>query len=167
MTQHRCQDVTRIDSAVVVVAAKSISDASAVKPFPPDPNSSQSTISTVEREIREAGGDALSISVDVRDHQSIQNMVHDTIKVQTSDDFLLFYSEHIAEMWSTRCAHLQLGCNLVGFSGDYINETISAHATSQSGGSLCNSPSGPTLLQAERVGREDRRRQSTYIFTLL
>jgi len=37
-----------------------------VHPFPPDPDSSQSTISTVEREIREAGGDAHALAVDVR-----------------------------------------------------------------------------------------------------
>ena len=60
---------------------KSTSDASVVNPFPPDPDSSQSTISTVEREIREAGGDAHAISVDVRDIDSVLKLVNDTVKV--------------------------------------------------------------------------------------
>jgi len=66
---------------LVVVSAKSTSDASAVKPFPPDPNSQQSTISTVEREIREAGGQATAIAVDTRDFESVQRLVEETIKV--------------------------------------------------------------------------------------
>jgi hypothetical protein len=52
-----------------------------VHPFPPDPDSSQSTISTVEREIREAGGDAHALAVDVRDVESVQKLVDDTVKV--------------------------------------------------------------------------------------
>lgn len=66
----------------VVVAAKSTSDASTVKPFPPDPNSQQSTISTVEREIREAGGKATAIAVDTRDFESVQKLVDETVKVR-------------------------------------------------------------------------------------
>ncbi|EOO04384.1 putative short chain dehydrogenase protein [Phaeoacremonium minimum UCRPA7] len=54
----------------VVVAAKSTSDADKTTPFPPDPNSSKSTISTVEREIKDAGGDATAIAVDTRDFAS-------------------------------------------------------------------------------------------------
>lgn len=66
----------------MVVAAKSTSDAYApATPFPPDPNSSQSTISTVEREIREAGGEATAIPVDVRDPASVQHLVDKTIAV--------------------------------------------------------------------------------------
>ena len=64
-----------------MVAAKSTSDAYATHPFPPNPNSQQSTISTVEREIREAGGDAKAIAVDTRDFQSVQRMVDESIKV--------------------------------------------------------------------------------------
>ena len=52
-----------------------------MKPFPPDPDSQQSTISTVEREIREAGGDAHAIAADVRDVDSVTNMVNGTVKV--------------------------------------------------------------------------------------
>lgn len=66
----------------MVVAAKSVSDAAAVKPFPPDPDSQQSTISTVEREIHEAGGDAYAIAADVRDFDSVAKMVNDTVKVR-------------------------------------------------------------------------------------
>ena len=65
-----------------MVAAKSTSDASATTPFPPDPNSPQSTISTVEREIREAGGQATAIAVDTRDFDSVQKLVDETVKVR-------------------------------------------------------------------------------------
>ena len=54
-----------------------------MKPFPPDPNSRQSTISTVEREIREAGGDAHAIAADVRDVDSVAKMVNETVRVCT------------------------------------------------------------------------------------
>lgn len=74
----------------VVVAAKSTSDAYATKPFPPDPNSPQSTISTVEREIREAGGQATAIAVDTRDPESIQTMVDQTVKVYGRLDVLIY-----------------------------------------------------------------------------
>jgi hypothetical protein len=67
----------------VAVAAKSTSDAAAATPFPPDPNSPESTINTVEREIREAGGDAHAIGVDVRDFGSVLDMVNSTVKVNT------------------------------------------------------------------------------------
>lgn len=67
----------------VVVAAKSTSDAYSTVPFPPDPNSSQSTISTVEREIKEAGGEAKAIAVDTRDFESVQRMVEEAIKVRS------------------------------------------------------------------------------------
>lgn len=63
-----------------MVSAKSTSDAAKVNPFPPDPNSSQSTISTVEREIKEAGGEATAIAVDVRDYESVQRLVAGTVE---------------------------------------------------------------------------------------
>lgn len=60
----------------VVVAAKTTSDASKCRPFPPDPNSPQSTVNTVAREITEIhGGQALAVQVDTRDYASIQTMV--------------------------------------------------------------------------------------------
>lgn len=55
-----------------------------MKPFPPNPDSQQSTISTVEREIREAGGDAHAISADVRDFDSVTRMVDETVKVRSN-----------------------------------------------------------------------------------
>lgn len=66
----------------VVVAAKSTSDAQSIVPFPPDPNSPQSTISTVAREIAETGGQATAIPVDVRDFASVQKLVNKTIEVR-------------------------------------------------------------------------------------
>ncbi|KAE8440943.1 hypothetical protein EG329_006182 [Mollisiaceae sp. DMI_Dod_QoI] len=76
----------------VVVSAKSTSDAYATKPFPPDPNSQQSTISTVEREIREAGGQATAIAVDTRDYDSVQRLVNETVKIYGHLDVLVYNS---------------------------------------------------------------------------
>jgi len=56
----------------IVVAGKSLSEASTINPFPPDPNTSASTCSTVAREITEAGGSALALACDTRDFESIQ-----------------------------------------------------------------------------------------------
>lgn len=69
---------------LVVVAAKSTSDASKVQPFPPDPNSQSSTINTVQREITEAGGEAAAFAVDVRDYSSIERLVEQTVLVRQS-----------------------------------------------------------------------------------
>jgi NAD(P)-dependent dehydrogenase (short-subunit alcohol dehydrogenase family) len=76
----------------VVVAAKSTSDASKANPFPPDPNSPQSTINTVEREIREAGYDATAVPVDTRNHVSIQNLVKRTVEIYGRLDVLIYNS---------------------------------------------------------------------------
>lgn len=61
-------------------------------PFPPNPNSPQSTISTVEREIREAGGTAHAIAVDVRDVDSVRTMVDETVRVLGRLDVLVYDS---------------------------------------------------------------------------
>jgi NAD(P)-dependent dehydrogenase (short-subunit alcohol dehydrogenase family) len=53
-----------------------------VSPFPPDPNSPQSTVSTVAREIKEAGGQATALPVDTRDFESVKRMVEETIRVR-------------------------------------------------------------------------------------
>ncbi|KAH7402754.1 hypothetical protein BKA66DRAFT_507633 [Pyrenochaeta sp. MPI-SDFR-AT-0127] len=79
-------------SYAVVVAAKSTSDASNTHPFPPDPNSRQSTISTVSREIREAGGEATPITVDTRDYDSIQRLIAETIAKYGRLDILVYNS---------------------------------------------------------------------------
>ncbi|KAJ7440166.1 putative Hydroxysteroid dehydrogenase-like protein 2 [Mycena latifolia] len=82
----------------VVVAAKSTSDAYAVKPFPPDPDSPQSTISTVEREIREAGGEAHAIAMDVRNFDSVTQMVDNTVRKYGRLDVIVYNSGAI--WWS-------------------------------------------------------------------
>ncbi|KAK1992010.1 short chain dehydrogenase [Colletotrichum falcatum] len=76
----------------VVVAAKSTSDASKTTPFPPDPNSQQSTVTTVAREIREAGGDATPIAVDVRDQDSVARMVRQAVERYGRLDVLVYNS---------------------------------------------------------------------------
>ncbi|KAI1122947.1 hypothetical protein F5Y10DRAFT_252903 [Nemania abortiva] len=80
------------DGYRVVVAAKSTSDAQNTSPFPPDPNSPQSTISTVEREIREAGGEAAAIAVDVRDFESVKACVDKTVEIYGRLDVLVYNS---------------------------------------------------------------------------
>ncbi|CAI7589415.1 unnamed protein product [Penicillium glandicola] len=82
----------------VMLSAKTTSDASTVTPFPPDPNSSQSTINTVEREIREAGGRAATVAVDVRDAAQIQHTVEETVRVFGKLDVLVYNSGAI--WWS-------------------------------------------------------------------
>lgn len=81
------------------MSAKTTSDASKASPFPPDPNSSQSTINTVAREIKEAGGDALALSCDVRDFESITSLVDETIKQLGRLDVLIYNSGAI--WWSS------------------------------------------------------------------
>ncbi|KAJ5520727.1 Short-chain dehydrogenase/reductase SDR [Penicillium fimorum] len=83
----------------VMLSAKTTSDASTATPFPPDPNSSQSTINTVEREIREAGGHAATIAVDVRDAAQIQHAVEETVRVFGKLDVLVYNSGAI--WWSS------------------------------------------------------------------
>lgn len=75
----------------VVVAAKSHSnDSDQTAPFPPDPTSNASTISTVEREIRSAGGDATAIPVDVTDLHSVERLVAQTVEKYRSLDVLVY-----------------------------------------------------------------------------
>ncbi|KAJ6446573.1 short chain dehydrogenase [Purpureocillium lavendulum] len=77
----------------VVVAAKTVSDPSKpAGPFPPDPNSSASTITTVAREITEAGGAAAAIPVDVRSEQSVNALVAKTIETYGRLDVLVYNS---------------------------------------------------------------------------
>lgn len=83
----------------VMLAAKTTSDASKTHPFPPDPNSSVSTINTVEREIRESGGRAATVAVDVRDAAQIQHAVDETVRIFGKLDVLVYNSGAI--WWSS------------------------------------------------------------------
>lgn len=76
----------------VVVSAKTTSDASNVHPFPPDPNSPQSTINTVAREIREAGGEAAAIAADTRDSDAVRKMVDEAVATFGRLDVLVYNS---------------------------------------------------------------------------
>ncbi|KAF7853569.1 uncharacterized protein EAF02_011874 [Botrytis sinoallii] len=76
----------------VIVSAKSTSDASTTHPFPPNPNSSASTISTVCREILEAGFTATAIPCDVRSHASISSIISQTISTYGRIDVLIYNS---------------------------------------------------------------------------
>lgn len=83
----------------MVVAAKTTSDASRACPFPPDPDSPQSTISTVVREISEEGGKATAITVDVRDFSSIEALVKQVVERFQRIDALIYNSGAI--WWSS------------------------------------------------------------------
>ncbi|KAL2164652.1 hypothetical protein VTH06DRAFT_3869 [Thermothelomyces fergusii] len=79
----------------VVVAAKSTTpeaDLATLSPFPPNPNSPQSTITTVAREITLAGGEATAIPVDTTQYDSIQELVAKTIQVYSRLDVLVYNS---------------------------------------------------------------------------
>jgi len=67
----------------VAISGKTVSNAYTVSSFPPDPNSQESTINTVAREVGEAGGDALPVQVDVRSFENVQDMVERVIQVCT------------------------------------------------------------------------------------
>ncbi|KAI4719126.1 short chain dehydrogenase [Aureobasidium sp. EXF-10727] len=58
----------------VVVAAKTTSDPEKLASFPPDPNSSQSTINTVAKEIRLLGGTAIPMEVNTRSTESVNTL---------------------------------------------------------------------------------------------
>lgn len=81
------------------MAAKTTSNAYETVPFPPDPNSNKSTIATVEREIKEAGGKAFAIQVDVRDVFQVENMVKETVRLAGRLDVLVYNSGAI--WWSS------------------------------------------------------------------
>ncbi|KAH0606768.1 uncharacterized protein H6S33_003602 [Morchella sextelata] len=77
----------------VVVSAKSTSDDDGTKPFPPDPNSRDSTITTVAREITELhGGKALAIPVDVQHIESIEALVSTTLSKLGRIDTVIYNS---------------------------------------------------------------------------
>ncbi|TQS33868.1 hypothetical protein Golomagni_05773 [Golovinomyces magnicellulatus] len=76
----------------VVVAAKTVSDPSKPLPKNPNPKSQESTITTVTQEIRNAGGEATPIQVDVRSEQSVQALIDQTIATYGRLDVLVYNS---------------------------------------------------------------------------
>ncbi|CEJ89504.1 Putative Short chain dehydrogenase [[Torrubiella] hemipterigena] len=76
----------------VVVAAKTVSDPSKPIPKNPNPKSQESTITTVTQEIRNAGGEATAIQVDVRSEESVQALVDKTIATYGRLDVLVYNS---------------------------------------------------------------------------
>ncbi|KAL7920511.1 NAD(P)-binding protein [Trichoderma austrokoningii] len=76
----------------VVVAAKSITDPSKLTDKTPNPKTSDSTVTTVAREITSAGGDATPIQVDVRSEESVNALVAQTIAKYNRLDVLVYNS---------------------------------------------------------------------------
>jgi NAD(P)-dependent dehydrogenase (short-subunit alcohol dehydrogenase family) len=97
----------------VVVAAKSISDPSAPLPDKaPGPNSPESTITTVAREIHRAGGEAIAVRVDVRFAESVDLLVTKVVAVSGpknpwEDDGPWRMSSPLPGIWSPRRPRLQ------------------------------------------------------------
>jgi len=73
----------------VVVSAKS-SSTEPLKSFPPDPNSSESTIDTVAQEIKQAGGKAFAKQANVRDPKSVDELIQWTIKTLGHIDAVVY-----------------------------------------------------------------------------
>jgi NAD(P)-dependent dehydrogenase (short-subunit alcohol dehydrogenase family) len=73
----------------VVVAAKS-SSKNPPETFPPDPNSSDSTIDTVVREVKEAGGKAYAHHVDVRSPESVDVLTNWTLAKLGHIDVIIY-----------------------------------------------------------------------------
>jgi NAD(P)-dependent dehydrogenase (short-subunit alcohol dehydrogenase family) len=96
---HRQQDLAA-NGYHVVVSAKTTSDASSIpaSSFPPDPNSSASTINTVAREITEAGHSATALAVDVRNVDDVKSLVDETVHRLGRLDVLIYNSGAI--WWS-------------------------------------------------------------------
>ncbi|PHH93261.1 hypothetical protein CDD83_8772 [Cordyceps sp. RAO-2017] len=80
------------DGYAVVVAAKTVGGVDGGAAFPPDPNSAASTITTVAREIVEAGGEAVAVPVDVRSEQSVAALVERTMSTYGRLDVLVYNS---------------------------------------------------------------------------
>ncbi|KAK4230826.1 hypothetical protein QBC38DRAFT_467975 [Podospora fimiseda] len=79
----------------VVVAAKSITPISVltqINPFPPDPKSNLSTITTVAREIQLMGGEASAFPVDTTSYSSIQLLINMTIQQYGRIDVVVYNS---------------------------------------------------------------------------
>ncbi|KAJ4144698.1 hypothetical protein LMH87_003571 [Akanthomyces muscarius] len=76
----------------VVVAAKTVSDPSKPITAIPDPKSNESTITTVSYEIRQAGGDAHPVQVDVRSEDSVNSLIQQTIDKYGRLDVLIYNS---------------------------------------------------------------------------
>ncbi|KXX82537.1 Hydroxysteroid dehydrogenase-like protein 2 [Madurella mycetomatis] len=87
-------DLAKNGYAVVVAAKTTTPESDLVKlsPFPPNPNSPQSTITTVAREITVAGGEATAIPVDTTDYASIQQLIAQTIETYVRLDVLIYNS---------------------------------------------------------------------------
>lgn len=91
---HRWLKIT-----TVVVSAKSTSDLSTLPSFPPDPNSPDSTITSVAKEIALLGGTSLAIPVDTRSPASVSALFDSIASRLKRLDVLVYNSGAI--WWSS------------------------------------------------------------------
>ncbi|KAM3515567.1 hypothetical protein MY11210_000745 [Beauveria gryllotalpidicola] len=132
----------------VVVAAKTVSDPSKPITAIPDPKSSESTITTVSYEIRQAGGEAHPIQVDVRSEESVNSLVAQTIAKYGRIDVLIYNSGAIywASVQDTPLKRFKL---MQSVNPEGLYATIQAalpHLTQASSASSSSSSSGGRIL---------------------
>lgn len=174
-------------SFAVAVAAKSSSDASKTTPFPPDPNSAQSTVDTVEREITEAGGRAMATTVDVRDFGDIERMVKKVVHVSNALRCQALLPSHISKpgIWTSRYSRVQLRSryqdlwtclaaapvlilvSLVGRGRENTYETLSADAAGESRGLVWECSNLHATLRAQWVARQNNSCEPADLLLLL
>ncbi|TQV99944.1 hypothetical protein V2A60_005362 [Cordyceps javanica] len=128
----------------VVVAAKTVTDPSKPITSIPDPKSNESTITTVSYEIRQAGGEAHPIQVDVRSEESVNSLVEQTIAKYGRLDVLIYNSGAIywASVQDTPVKRFKLmqGVNPEGLYATvqaalpYLKASHGTHTSSSSGG---------------------------------
>lgn len=147
----------------MIVSAKSTSNASKVVPFPPDPNSPHSTISTVQREISEAGGDATAIACDTRDYENVKRMVNEAVNLHNGRLDVVIYNSG-AIWWSavetTPMKRFQL---MQRVNPEGRRRTVLQSAASDCHRPLRHDTSSAAVVQDERLERSDNRRQPTNI----
>ncbi|KAJ6780510.1 hypothetical protein PWT90_07334 [Aphanocladium album] len=128
----------------VVVAAKTVSDPSKPITSIPNPKSNDSTITTVSYEIRQAGGEAHPIQVDVRSEESVNSLIQQTIDKYGRLDVLIYNSGAIywASVQDTPLKRFKLmqSVNPEGLYAvvqaalPHLRQSASNHAGSSNGG---------------------------------
>lgn len=82
--------ITLAENAYTVVVAAKSSSTGQPKTFPPDPNSPESTIDTVVREITQTGGKAYARQVDVRSPESCDALIKWTLNTLGHIDAVVY-----------------------------------------------------------------------------
>lgn len=68
----------------------------------------------MQREIEEAGNQALAVTVDVRYEESVQAMMQQVVQASSRNFFSLSLTYHLPGVWPDRCHCLQQWSYMVG-----------------------------------------------------